>query len=281
MIKPGSTPFRNAFEGLYAKLENALSEIWKDDSGLMAYTRSIEVIRNYIGEMQAARQKHVTNRDTEIEFFRRVWPKFYGRLFLNIRQHAFETARLSLPADLHLPYLAREERKVGAFFRKHREFSLYYRSGSSVLDEQFTRHYSQSRVFDPLSLVLDPEGGTVASYLAAWCLAYGEYLVWLGKEKERILHPGQAKSTNTWEWKESKTAAVELIQAQAEKGSFYINGKKATATQLKMKFEEDHNIDLKDYDLLLYAADSRKMEDTPYLTKLIEAFKGRKNRLGK
>jgi hypothetical protein len=47
-----------------------------------------------------------------------------------------------------------------------------------------------------------------------------------------------------YEWKESNSAAVELIKSQVEAESIYINGKPATAAQLKADFEEKYNEDL-------------------------------------
>jgi hypothetical protein len=93
--------------------------------------------------------------------------------------------------------------------------------------------------------------------------------------------PGTALQTERWEWKESKSSAVDLITAMAGAGSIHINGVPATARQLRTGFERRFRMELKDFDNLLYATDTRKVDETPYFTKLVNAWKGRKGRLGK
>jgi hypothetical protein len=74
---------------------------------------------------------------------------------------------------------------------------------------------------------------------------------------------------------------VEWIKAEALNESVYVNGVPATTAQLVAKFEETYGLDLRDFNKLLYAADARKKDATPYLTKLMNAFKGRKEMLRK
>jgi len=119
----------------------------------------------------------------------------------------------------------------------------------------------------------------LGSYRAAWGLAYEDFETWLHDEEERL--KGAGKKGARWEWKESKTAAVELLKAQVEIGSIYIDGKPATFTQLQADFEAKYGMSLKAADKLLYATDTRKIEDTPYLGKLSRGFMARKERLGK
>jgi hypothetical protein len=94
--------------------------------------------------------------------------------------------------------IRREERRVTAFFRANREFWTYYRSGSPVLDEQFTRKHSQSRIFEPLALVIDQDGATLGSYRAAWCLAMEGYRTWLAEERKPQSDPAGLAGDYTW-----------------------------------------------------------------------------------
>jgi hypothetical protein len=269
------------FDALYAKLETSLNSLDRGLAPVDRYAQGIALIRAAILEMQAAGRKYLAGRGPEVVYFRQVWPLFYGKLFLYIRVHRFELVHFSLAVDNLDALIAREDRRVAAFFRANREFWMYFKSGLVGLDEQFTREWSRARIFDPLAAVIDPESATVGSYRAAWCLAYEGYATFLRREEQRISAPGARDSGQRYEWKESKTAAVELIKSQAEAGSIHINGKPATAAQLKVDFEERYGEDLKDFDLLLYQTDARKKEPTPYLTKLANAFVGRKLRLRK
>jgi RteC protein len=236
------------------------------------YGSMMLIVRRNIDEFQSG-MDGFPDRDTEITFFRGIWPVFYGKLFYYLLLHGFETDRAEFAESV---VIEREETRIKQFFAGKREFWLYYKAGSSLVDEQFTRAYSKRCVFDPLCQVLDRERATLASYWAAWGLAYEEYREYLAKKIA-----GSGGSRRTYEWKEGKTAAVELIKAQVEAGSVYIDGKPATAVQLRADHEARYGEDLKDFDKLLYATDTRKKDQTPYLTKLKNAFVGRKERLGK
>ena len=245
------------------------------------YGGMILIVRKSIAELRAAMELF-TDRESEVGFFRNVWPVFYGKLFYYLLLHEFEQDRLGLPATALAELIGRGEREVQQFFRRNREFWQYYKTGSALIAEQFTRSYSDGCVFDPLCQVLDREYSTVASYRAARGLAYEGYGHFLQEEKERAARPALAGGEQRrYEWKEGKTAAVELIKAQVEAGSIFINGKPATAVQLRADFEAQYGEDLKDFDKLLYATDTRKKDQTPYLTKLMQMFVGRKERLGK
>jgi hypothetical protein len=240
------------------------------------YGGMILIVRKSIGELRAGMESF-TDRDAEVTFFRGVWPVFFGKLFYYLLLHGFEMDRLGLPAGALSELIGRGEREVQQFFRRNRDFWQYYKTGSSLVAEQFTRAYSDGCLFDPLCQVVDREWTTVASCRAAQGLAYEEYKQFLQEETERAAGGDQRR----YEWKEGKTAAVELIKAQVEAGSIYIDGKPATAVQLRADHEARYGEDLKDFDKLLYATDTRKKDQTPYLTKLVQAFVGRKERLGK
>ena len=146
-----------------------------------------------------------------------------------------------------------------------------------MIAPQFTRAYSRACLLDPLSQVLDPEGATVASYRAAWGLAFEHCRQYLAKVSDK----GATFSSPHFEWKETKSAAVELLKALSEKGWIHINGRPATATQLKGYFERSYGIGLKDFDKLLYASDTCKAGATTYLTELKGQFEARMKRLKK
>jgi RteC protein len=239
--------------------------------------REVGLVLAAIGEMRTDLLHVLSDRESEITFFYTVWPKFYGKLFYYSLVDRFELDRAINSAEALPALVQREERRAICFFRKHREFWGHFKRGSSLIADQFTRAYSRSCQLDPLSQVLDPEGATVASHRAAWGLAFEEYRVYLGKAGSE----GTALAGSQLEWKETKSAAVELIKAQAEKQSIYINGRPATAAQLKADFEARYGVDLKDFEKLLYAGDTRKKEATPYLNELAAAFEGRRKRLRK
>lgn len=271
-------PTLKRYDDLYTRMEEDLAEA-TDGQVIGTDGLAIAITREKIRELKEMAGGSFADREAEIHFFREVWPRFYARLFLLLLVHRFELDRLGLPVGAISALMRREEKKVVRFFRQYRDFWQYYRSGSPLIEGQFVRVYSQNCVYDPLSQVLDPEWATLASYRVAWGLAYEEYLSFLRDEKDG--GASVAADGVRYEWKESKSAAVELIKSQAEAGSIYINGKPATSMQLKADFERKYKEDLRDFDKLLYATDTRKIDPTAYLTKLINAFMGRRERLGK
>ncbi len=265
------------YEELYTNMDQQLAEISEGRTTVESTMRAISLLRETIAKLRAGMTEPFPDRDAEIAFFREVWPRFYGKLFFFLLVSRFEGDRLGLPVGELPALIQRKELKTARFFRRNREFWHYYRSGSPLISGQFTREYSRSCVFDPLSPVLDPEGATLASWRAAWGLAYEDYRQFLREAGES----GSNQHGLRYEWNETRTAAVELIKSQAEAGSIFIDGKPATAAQLRADFEEKYNEDLKDFDKLLYASDTRKKDPTPYLTKLMNAFVGRRVRLRK
>ena len=231
-------PGDRAYEELYRKLEELLEAEEGGQSAASGFARQIAILQVKLGELRELAADGFGDVASEVVFFRGVWPRFY---------------------------------------RMHRDFWVYYRAGSAVIDPQFTRAFSKGCVFDPVCWVIDPEGATLASWKAAWGLALEEYAGFLQRVRERAADP----AVDRWEWKETRSAAVELLKAMAEAGSVHVNGKPATTRQLRTLFEQRFGMEINDFDNLLYATDIRKIDATPYFTKLKEAFVARRERLGK
>jgi len=202
---------KKPFDTLFVNLEKSLKTLDRELSAADRYSRGVVMIREKILQMRALAKKFITGRETEVEFFRRVWPAFYGRLLLYIKLHHFEVCRLSIPVTALPALIRREEKRVATFFRVNREFWMYYRDGSGSLDEQFTRAYSQSRIYDPLALVIDLDGATLGSYRAAWCWAMEAYRAWLEEEKERVMAPAGPEPGSDYSWAPTDADYVEWL----------------------------------------------------------------------
>jgi hypothetical protein len=271
-------PDPNSYNSLYIEMEQQLAEGREDRASSGGNAQAIMLVQEKIAELREKTEGSFGAGDGEIYFFREVWPKFHARLFYFQLVQRFESQREGLsPVGINA-LICREEAAIARFFKRYQDLWQYYRSRLPLVSAQFTREYSRSCLFDPLSQVLDPGWATLASYRVAWGLAYEEFIVYLRREAEG---GDSCRGRRRYEWKESKSAAVELIKSQAEAGSIFINGKPATTAQLKADFEKRYQEDLKDFDKLLYATDTRKLEATPYLMKLVDAFMDRKKRLRK
>jgi len=223
---------KKEYARLYESLNTALKQMTGND--LTASGKAIDLIREKILELRPLIRKGFGSQADEIDFFRNCYPAFYGKLFFYLKRHQWESTRLALPATTHQALLRQEQRHLSNFFREHAEFIRYYQSGSKAIDDQFTRQSSLARIFDELSLVIDPEVGTVASYRAAWVLAYAEYKPFLERELARILTPEPAAAgiDQGFTWDSTDADAVELLAGLESTKAVKYNGTPASLIQL-------------------------------------------------
>lgn len=141
--------------------------------------------------------------------------------------------------------------------------------------------FREACIFDAMNLRLDHQFAVMANHTATWEPAYKRHFDFLlGQNPEVSQRIGRTKGWK-FEWKKSRSAAVELIKAQTVTESVYVNGMPATAAQLVAKWEDDYEDDLRDFNKFVYAMDARKTDPTPYLTELINGLLGRKKMLRK
>jgi hypothetical protein len=225
MVKP--------FDNLYVDLENALKLADRNHRGPERYLRGLELIRERIGKLRVQGAKFIREGEREIEFFRHVWPAFYSRLLLYIRLHEMELGRLTMPADDWPALIGKEEAKVVEFFRANRDFWRYYYTGARGIDEQFTRAYSRGRIFEPLSLVMDQEGATVASYRAAWCIAMSDYGTWLREQRASLTVGGGTAADLGYSFGSTDADLAELLFGLQAAGAIRYQGQPADISRLQ------------------------------------------------
>ena len=225
MLKP--------FDTLYAELEKALKGTDRKLQGPERYLHGIGLIREKIGKLRVQGDKVIREKAKEIEYFRQVWPAFYSRLFFYIRLHGIELSRPTVTDQDWPATIRQEEGRVTAFFRANRDFWQYYRSGASLLDEQFTRAYSRNRIFDPLALVMDQEAATLASYKAAWCLAMHSYGEWLAEERTRLSAGSDSAADLGYSWGTSDADLAEWLFGIQAVGAIHYKGQPADMSRLQ------------------------------------------------
>jgi hypothetical protein len=221
------------FDALYSELEKGLKSGERSHQGPDKYLHGIELIRERIGRLRVQGAKVIQTDVKEIAFFRDVWPAFHAKLLLYIRLYGMELHRGSVPAGVWPAVVDEEEGRLEAFFRHNRDFWTYYRSGSPVLNEQFTRAYSRGRIFDPLAMVLDPEGATLASYRAALCLAMDGYGQWL-KEERALLSAGAVSAADMgYSWGPTDADLAEWLFGLQAVGAIHYKGQPADISRLQ------------------------------------------------
>jgi hypothetical protein len=277
MVSDGPQAPRDTYSLLYSSMESALVQAELERRPEQGYSALIKLVRKYISQLKAATEQPFLDEEEEIMYFRDIWPRFYAKLFYYQHINAFESDRERKSREKQLCLIHGVEEVISEFFAEHKEFWTYYRGDAEVISHQFTRKHSRSCLYDPLSELLDRELATIAGYQAAWALAYKEFGDYLDRLKASLANHGKKH----WEWRPGKTAAAEQIIAWVETGSIYLNGKLATISEIKADFEEHYNIDLTNFNNLVYASDVRKGDPAPYLNSLPKGFMARKERLGK
>ena len=221
------------FDTMYADLEKALKLGDRKHRGPEKYLHGIELIRQKIGKLRAQGARYIQNGAREVEYFRNVWPAFYGKLFYYIRLYGLELRRGLMPADAWVDVVGAAEVQVQSFFRHNREFWQYYQSGSPAINEQFTRAYSAGRIFEPLAMVVDPEGATLASYRAACCLAMYTYGEWLRDELAALSSGPVSAADQGYAFGGSDADLAEWLFGLQAVGGILYNGQPADISRLQ------------------------------------------------
>jgi hypothetical protein len=221
------------FDIWYAELEKALKAGDRSHLGPEKYLYGMELIRERIGKVRLQGGKIIRNEVTEIDFFRNVWPVFHAKLLLYIWLYGIELRRGFVPADDWPAIIQEEERRVDAFFRANRKFWQYYRAGARALDEQFTRAYNRNRIFEPLTMVMDQEGATLASFRAAWCLAMQSYGEWLREERALLSASTVSAADLGYSWGPSDADLAEWLFGIQAVGAIQYKGRPADTSRLQ------------------------------------------------
>jgi hypothetical protein len=269
---------KNDFKTLFESMNRKLVDLSVSRADRTGYEEEIRIVGETISILKSKAPVGFASDKEERVFFAKVWPRFYGKLFYFQLLHQALFEQSIILEESWPKFLDRQEQRATAYFRRHRKFWRSYLSENDTPMVEFTRSHSQTTFFSPLFLVVDSLGATVASWHAAWGLAFQEYRTFI----KLLRNVGGAGARSRLVWKETQSAAAEMIKAQAEAKSFYIEGRPATAAEIRADFEERYGVDLKDFDNLIYAMETRKSDETAYyLVKLQNALKARRDRLRK
>jgi hypothetical protein len=260
------------FDGLYLELENGLRAGDRGNRGPDPYIQGIALIRKYIEKLRVPGLKHVKKESGEIEFFRKIWPAFYSKLLLYTWLYKFELNRRMLAIDDLAILIEREKRRTAVFFRKHRIFWEYYRSGAALIDPQFTRAYSRGSLFDPLSMLVDPEFATLASYQAAQGLACEEYLEFLQEEGRMGADPGDGPEIPAYEFDGSDAEGQEwLMELFASKVIRKKGGEHLNLSEMNRWFKANFGRGFNKFFDKLNILRNRKIDPLRFLNKRMRA----------
>lgn len=190
--------------------------------------------------------------------------------------HEFLTRRALVPAESVAALARSEGREARRFLRRNWEFWLNYLSRTSVIDDQFVRVYSLCCIHDPLSMVVDPAGSTLASFRAAWYLAFTNFLALLDFGLEN--KAGGAETVEKMEdygWACTDADALEWLYSLLAGGVILHKGEPADIAHLGRWFKLNFRKEIVNIYDRFNAVRNRKKDRAPFMRSLLTSLENR------
>lgn len=262
---------------LYSEMENELSE--SNDSltySIQNLKNASAIILQSIYRLKDFFIHYQINKEEEINFFKNIKPRFLSKLIYY--KKAFEIKfRLPLGSmEIIRNFYLQEFSKLNEYLNNNKEFLIYYRSGSSAMDEiYFIRKEPDSWLLVNFEdYETDLSFTTIYDHKLSKIIAF-EKLSDLIKESINKLEINSDKAINESlvnkqkvSWTGSKVSLIELLYALQSSGSF--NNGTIDIKNLAVHFENVFNIELGNYYRVFQEIRIRKTSRTTFLDQLKE-----------
>lgn len=269
----------NRYAKVFQPLLKAVAEdrVRADRTALVVetYAGAIVTTRERIRQMQRLAPKVLKSREGEIVYFREIWPRVFGHLFYYHAAHEFLAKRALVPEDGVVELARREGREARRFLRKNWEFWLNYLSRASVIDDQFVRAYSRNCIHDPLSMVVDPAGATLASIRAAWGLAYTDFLALLDRGLRKTVREAGEEDLDDFGWACTDADAVEWLYSLHAGSVILHKGEPADIAHLGRWFKLNFRKEIVNIYDRFKAVRNRKKDRAPFMRRLLGGLEKR------
>ena len=268
-------------------LEEKLVDLKSETDHILVYSeKAVMSCKSALLEMQDIIQQHgFSGEQDEIEFFKHIKPKVYGKLLYYAKIFSIETKRPNSRNKVQRKFLILEQDKIAAFQNDNLEFYQYYRCNTTNLDDRFfVRGKADIRLcIGSLHFLIDPDFSTSHDHTVSVIMAYDMLSVYLNTEIEKLDSKcgendnkgkeGEDLSSSNLIWTESKVALMELIYAIHSTGA--INKGVTDINELTKVFEELFNIDLGDPYRTFIEMRLRKKDRTKFIDILKNRLLGR------
>ena len=268
-------------------LEEKLGDLKSETDHILVYSeKAVMSCKSAVLEMQeVVLRKGFTDEQDEIEFFKNIKPKVYGKLLYYAKIFSIETRRPNSRNKVQRKFLIQEQDKIAAFQNDNLEFYQYYRCNTTNLDDRFfVRGNADIRLcIGSLHFLIDPNFSTSHDHTVSVIMAYDMLSVYLNTEIEKLdskcgENDNKGKEDEDLHgskliWTESKVALMELIYAIHSTGA--INKGVTDINELTKVFEELFNIDLGDPYRTFIEMRLRKKDRTKFIDILKNRLLGR------
>ena len=267
------------FEPVLGQLVAALSAIESERNLIRRFTTSLRLVKEAIASLKSGLHPNpFAGKEEEIVYFRDQAPLIYGRLFYFMKLFLIESHRAHMSREKFRVLLQEQMEKVEAFYERHQELLQYI-----TLDESFwegclyTRQGYGDWWAEEDGLYID-EDFTIGSYWMAKTRANEELMCWLSAELDSLDRPGKMaggeeapKTALVWTGK--LVDLVELVYGLHLVGCF--NSGKGTLKDTMEAFEGLFGVSLGHYHITFQEIARRKITQTKFLDKILEALKGK------
>lgn len=207
---------------------------------------SLEIIEAHINRLHSiVNAVGFQSNLEEIEFFKRIKPKFYSKKIFLVEQFNIIS---NIPEETTIKILAYYKKEISflrRYFNQNQFIYQYYRSAESALDEKYFLRNTRVSVFPALNF---PEFETNGDYIFAKFLAYEELRRFLlGRIKtveneSNSLLAKQITAVSAQMWTDEKVNLVELAYGLYFMGS--INNGNADILEIVALLEDSFKIEL-------------------------------------
>jgi len=207
---------------------------------------SLEIIEAHINRLHSiVNAVGFQSNLEEIEFFKRIKPKFYSKKIFLVEQFNIIS---NIPEETTIKILAYYKKEISflrRYFNQNQFLYQYYRSAESALDEKYFLRNTRVSVFPALDF---PEFETNGDYIFAKFLAYEELRRFLlGRIKtveneSNSLLAKQITAVSAQMWTDEKVNLVELAYGLYFMGS--INNGNADILEIVALLEDSFKIEL-------------------------------------
>ena len=268
-------------------LEEKLVDLKSETDHILVYSeKAVMSCKSALLEMQDIVQQHgFSGEQDEIDFFKNIKPKVYGKLLYYAKIFSIETRRPNSRNKVQRKFLIQEQDKIAAFQNDNLEFYQYYRCNTTNLDDRFfVRGNADIRLcIGSLHFLIDPNFSTSHDHTVSVIMAYDMLSVYLKTEIEKLDSKCSENENRDKEdenlagskllWTETKIALLEFIYAIHSTGA--INKGVIELHELVKVFEDLFHIDLGDPYRAFVEMRLRKKDRTKFIDYLKNRLLGR------
>ena len=254
---------------LYDELErlqySVLDQSNRANQAIQLISKTLQILR------KSVREYGFDTAEDEVHFFKHIKPQIAGHLIFYRLIFELESKRMIYTKDEVDNFIVSKKLQFKELIKDNIEFVSYYQNRYTHMDKMYFLRESDRipLLHQNTDAFHDPEFTTPYDHIAAKLVAKDLFYKFL----LRPIQEASSENVSNLKWTESKAALVELIYALNESGA--INKGKTDIKAVCLEFERIFNVELKDIYSTYRDITLRKSDQTKFLNKLSNSFKGR------